>query len=320
MGWAGDTLVSWFCKFVMLFFMISCFSLCCGYYEKMKRGRVSPNEFYTKRYRRLLPFFGFMSVLGVATDFSGRSVAEGFMNCTLTFGLLPDYAFGVIGVGWFLGYIFLFYMLFPFFVFLLDNKRRAWLVFGLALVVNYLCQEYFLTDFAANFNQNWNMLYSAPYLLAGGLCFLYRDALHRFAAKAGNYLLAACLAMNALYFAGVWMSAWTLHSFYPLLAVFTPWLIYSMGPDHRWMHNKVMDFLSGISLEIYLCHPMMYRVVETAHLERVTHDGNLLFAVTCVAGIGLTIAFSWCAKRAIQFGCHRLAVWHTSFLKKPENP
>ncbi|KDS55941.1 acyltransferase domain protein [Phocaeicola vulgatus str. 3975 RP4] len=49
--------------------------------------------------------------------FSKGSLFEAFMNCTLVFGLLPNNSLEVIGVGWFLGTVFLFYMLFPFFVF-----------------------------------------------------------------------------------------------------------------------------------------------------------------------------------------------------------
>lgn len=132
------------------------------------------------------------------------------MNCTLVFNLLPDPDIKVIGVGWFLGLIFLFYMLFPFFVFLIDNKRRAWAVFGISLVVNFLCQEYFFTEEFVNFDVG--------------------------------------------------------------------------------RHN----------IEIYLCHMVMFRVVEKVHFEKFIHDSNILFLVTCAAGIGLTIMFSYCMKKTIN--------------------
>ncbi len=280
--------------------MISGFALCCGYYDRMKNGQITLNDFYSRRYKRILPFFGLLCAMDVVMDFSKESLAQAFMNCTLVFNLLPNPDIKVIGVGWFLGLIFLFYMLFPFFIFLIDNKRRAWTVLGISLVINFMCQEYFFTEEFVSFDVGrHNILFSAPFLLIGGAIYLYRDRIHDFAAKAGNWLLAVCIVANALYFV-VPQSSWTLHAVIPLMIVFSLWLIYSMGNEHKWMHNKVMDFLSNISMEIYLCHMVMFRVVEKVHFEKFIHDSNILFLVTCITGIGLAIIFSYLAKQAIS--------------------
>lgn len=299
LGCFSEVLMPWFTHFVMLFFMLSGFVLCCGYYDRMKNGQVSLNDFYSRRYKRILPFFALLCVIDLSISFSKENLAQAFMNCTLVFNLLPNPNMQVIGVGWFLGTIFLFYMLFPFFVFLLHNKRRAWVVLGLSLVINFLCQEYFFTDAFVCFNPGrCNMLYSAPFLLCGGLCFLYRERLHRWSAKRGNSLLAVCLIANLLYFVCP-MSAWTLHRVIPLAIVFTLWLVYAMGAEHKWLHNKVTGFLSNISMELYLCHMVMFRAVEKAHIERMIHDENLLFLITCVAGIGSAVVFSHYCRKVI---------------------
>ena len=299
LGWFSDTLIPWFTWFVVLFFMISGFALCCGYYDRMKNGQISLNDFYSKRYKRILPFFGLLCVLDLIVDFSKENLAQAFMNCTLVFNLLPNPDIKVIGVGWFLGLIFLFYMLFPFFVFLLDNKRRAWGIFCISLIINFLCQEYFFTEIFVDFNPSrHNILYSAPFLLSGGLCFLYRERLHEWSAKWGNALLVVCLIANGLYFVCP-QSEWTLHQVIPLIVVFTLWLIYAMGAEHKWLHNRIMDFISGISMEFYLCHMVMFRVVEKVHLEKMVHNESLLFLLTCMAGIGLAVAFSYLGKKVI---------------------
>jgi peptidoglycan/LPS O-acetylase OafA/YrhL len=190
-------------------------------------------------------------------------------------------------------------MLFPFFVFLLDNKRRAWGIFCISLIINFLCQEYFFTEIFVDFNPSrHNILYSAPFLLSGGLCFLYRERLHEWSAKWGNALLVVCLIANGLYFVCP-QSEWTLHQVIPLMVVFTLWLIYAMGAEHKWLHNRIMDFISGISMEFYLCHMVMFRVVEKVHLEKMVHNESLLFLLTCMAGIGLAVAFSYLGKKVI---------------------
>lgn len=38
-------------KFVSFFFLISGFSISCGYYHRVKDGNISMNDFFTKRYR-----------------------------------------------------------------------------------------------------------------------------------------------------------------------------------------------------------------------------------------------------------------------------
>ena len=303
-GWISEYLIPWFTNFVFLFFMISSFALCCGYYERMKNGEISLNDFYTKRYKRILPFFGLLCILDLITNFSKETFAQTFMNCTLVFNLLPNSSFQVIGVGWFLGLIFLFYMLFPFFVFLIDNKRRAWIAFILSLVINYFCQEYFFTDSFIDFNPSrQNILYSAPFLLAGGICFLYRDTFHFWSLKLNNYLLFICILINILYFITP-QSIWTLHQVIPLILVFSLWLIYAIGKDHRWLHNKIIDFLSNISMEIYLSHMVIFRVIEKIHLEKAIPDCNLLFITTCMLGLIITILFSYIIKITISRFIH----------------
>lgn len=299
MGFLTSTLIPWFTQLVFLFFMISSFGMCCGYYERMRNGSITPNSFYTKRYKRIFPFFAILCLIDVMMSRTWESVAEGFMDMTLVFNLLPNPDIKVIGVGWFLGMIFVFYMLFPFFVFLMDNKRRAWFVLGLSMVINLLCHTYFFTDKFIDFNAGrHNILYSSPLIVTGGLIYLYREKLHNISQRFDNWGLAVCLALSVIYFY-VPQSLLTLKHIVPLTIVYGAWLIYAIGADHRWMHNKVMDFLSNISMEIYLCHMVMFRIVERMHFERIIDDANLLYILTCIIGIGMACVFSYISRKGL---------------------
>lgn len=149
--------------------------MCAGYYDKFKDNKVNLNKFYSSRYTKTLPFFALMILIEVIYSRSLSSLIEGLMELTLSFGLLPNNDFQVIGVGWFLGVIFAFYFMLPFFVFLLDNKKRAWKSFVISLLINYLCQIYFFTDkfVISTFTPRHSFIYCAPFLLAGGLIYLY---------------------------------------------------------------------------------------------------------------------------------------------------
>lgn len=172
--------------------MISAFSMCCGYYERMKTGQISMNRFYMKRYQRILPYFTLLILIDclaphnannyelstMGTDVANRvnpilsQLYESFADLTLCFNLLPNADIKVIGVGWYLGIVFLFYMLFPFFVFMLDNKRRMWKSLILVFVFCYIAIEYFFTDKFINFEiTRHNIIYSAPFFVVGGASF-----------------------------------------------------------------------------------------------------------------------------------------------------
>ena len=106
---ALNTIISSFTQFVYLFFIISAFSMCCGYYEKIKNNEISMNEFYKKRFSKILPFFSFLVLIEIVTERTFSSIYEGFMDITLLFGFLPVNDLSVIGVAWFLGVFFFFF-------------------------------------------------------------------------------------------------------------------------------------------------------------------------------------------------------------------
>lgn len=173
-GFIYETMIPSFTNFVFLFMTISAFGMCCGYYDKVMNGKISFSELYAKRFKKILPFFGLLVILDLVMSPSINSLYEGFADLTLLFGFLPNAGnISVIGVGWFLGLIFVFYLIFPFFCVLLENKRRAWLSFIVSLIYNFACTQYF--DVSRS-----NILYSAPFFLAGGLLYLYKDELLHF--------------------------------------------------------------------------------------------------------------------------------------------
>lgn len=172
-GYVYNTIIHSFTNFVFLFMTVSAFGMCCGYYEKMLNNQLNLTEFYRKRFQKVLPFFGILVLLDIVISPSIASIYEGFADVTLLFGLLPNAGdISVIGVGWFLGLVFVFYMGFPFFCVLIENRRRAWAVFAVSLIYHFVCVNYFKVG-------RTNILYSACFFLAGGLIYLYRDWIAR---------------------------------------------------------------------------------------------------------------------------------------------
>lgn len=263
-GWVWNSLIPSLTLFVYLFLMLSGFGMFCGYYERVKNGKIDWNQFYTKRYMKILPFFAFLILIDLMMERSVGHIIEGLTEATLVFGLLPNNNPSVIGVGWTLGVIFLFYMLFPFFVWLCWTKKRAWVSFAVSCVLTVFCSIYFFKEnfVVADFSARHNFLYCAPYFMGGGITYLYRKEIRAFVSRFRWLCLGGCIAITELYYTlidpkidngdpGIW-----------LLIFYIPWLCYAISIDSKILSNKVMKYLSGISLEIYLAQMVIFRVVE----------------------------------------------------------
>ena len=178
-----SAVIPWFTNFTLLFMLVSAFSMCCGYYERVKSGAITPAKFYAKRYHRTWPFFAMMVCICFVMEPSWSTFCQSFADLTMCFNLLPNPEIEVIGVGWFLGTVFTFYMLFPFFTFLLDNKKRGWMVLGLSLVFSYIAIDQF--NIGSGFGRK-NIINSAPFFISGGMIYLYRKGIKDFL-QSGEY-------------------------------------------------------------------------------------------------------------------------------------
>ena len=282
-GFVFERLIPSFTNLVFLFMMVSGFGMCCGYYQKIVDQKISVEDFYKKRYIKIWPYFALLCALDFVISPSKESLFEVIANLTLCQGLLPNAKISVIGVSWTLAVIFVFYMLFPFFCFLIGNKKRAWRVAVVALVFNWLCANYFKAG-------RTNIVYDAIYFIVGGLIFLYRKELAEFASKhkviAGAILLIATVAYFAL-------GGNTLTMLFFCVAA----LVYTLGCKRGGvLVNPVAKFLGGICFEIYLCHMVIYRVLEKLHLVHLFENGLLAYIFTAVAVICGSVVFSVCAK------------------------
>lgn len=268
---------------VFLFMAISAFGLCCGYYEQFHCGTMDFNAFYKKRFWRILPFFALVNGLDLLVHPSLDAVYEVFANLTLCFGLFPN-SIEVIGVGWFLGVVFAFYFLFPFFCVLIRTKRRAWISFGVALAMNTVGIRHFGLD-------RHNIVYCMCYFLAGGLVYLYREELT--GSKRVPVIAALIASLLCYCFRQTTLTRLMVTSSLLALAV--------LCPEASLLSNGFTHFFSGISMEVYLSHMIFYRVLERAHLLYL--GGNGLIGWLLAAGlitIG-TAAFSAAARKALDF-------------------
>lgn len=214
---------------------------------------------------------------------------EAFADLTLLFGFLPGAGnITVIGVGWFLGLIFVFYICFPFFCVLLQSKRRAWIAFAVSLIYNFVCIVYF--DVGRS-----NILYSGCYFLAGGLIYLYRHEIMKLNRWIG---LGAVVASVLIYYI---LGGNTVGC----LLISVCWISYAVicagniRLKSYLLENKITNFISSISMEIYLSHMVIFRVVQKLGMNQIVGNGWIQYFVTVVIVLLGTIFFAAVIKKLL---------------------
>lgn len=283
-GYLYGTVIDSFTNFVFLFMEISAFGMCCGYLERVLNGTVDFVSFYRKRYSRILPFFALLVLLDVTlSGFAYPSLMEGLADVTLMFGLFPN-NISVIGVGWYLGLVFAFYLIFPFYCTLLKTRLTAWCTFVVSVLFSVEVAPYFALNRS-------NIVYSFCFFLAGGLIYLYREPLARFNQKHRWLSLLLCILAILLYYVAVPFSI-----LLASLLTTTILLAFAVGGYHPILDNPVTAFISDLSMEIYLSHMVIFRGVELVGITRLLPDkwfSYLLLVAIVFAG---AVCFSFTVK------------------------
>lgn len=275
-------IVPMFGLFTFLFMVISAFCLCCGYYDKLKNNKITLNEFYKRRYSRIFPFFVLIVLAEVVYQHDMAALYEGTMDLTLSFAFLPNPEITITGVGWTLGVIFAFYMLFPFFVFLIDNKKRGWLTFIVSILIALCCVNYFFTDkfVVSYFTPKHNFLYCFMFFAVGGLIYLYKDDILKLKKYFKIPCMLLCIALSVIFAA--YITNYKEYRIFYLVPLFATYLIYTITYGGKILDNKITKFISKYSMEIYLCHMLIFRIVEKLGLLYLFGNGILSYIVTSI--------------------------------------
>lgn len=287
LGFAGTDVIGTMGELVRLFMLISAFSMCCGYYERVKGHTISPSDFYKRRVRRILPFFALMTLIDLVAEHNFAALCESLSNLSLFFNFFQR-EITVIGVGWFIGVICVFYLLFPAFVALIDNKRRAWTATLAAILLSALAVGYYHINDIENFS-----LYF-PLFMAGGVIYLYRKEIVHGVGKHYGLAVTACIAVTVAFFA--------LRITHPLarpmglLVMYASWTCLAIARSNKVLVNRFTSFMSGISMEIYLCHMMILRALQKAGCDHLISNVNVNYAVVCLITLAGATLFAYVAK------------------------
>lgn len=297
------SVIGTFSYFVALFMMVSAFSMCCGYYDRVKNGGIQPSKFYGRRYMRILPYFAFLCLLDLIMHPNISSLYEFFANSTLCFGLLPNPQMNMMGLGWFVGLIFVFYLLFPFFVFMIDNKKRSWCSLLISFVFSIIALAYFyrppFVEATMSIHSIHNIIYFMPFFVAGGIIYLHRESIVGFGKSNKILFTIITLILSIGYFIAIDVTNNEYIRLPLTLVMFSVWVLYAISSDNAFLNNKLTNFLSKISMEMYLAQMVVFRGIQMLHPERYIQNDTSLYIVVSLLTIVLLVPFTYITKNYI---------------------
>ena len=283
--------------FVELFFIISGFGMCCGYYEKIKNKEIDLSTFYKRRVVKIWPYFALLIILDlVASGFSKKNLIEAFLDGTLLTGFLPNNHIQIAGIGWFLGVVFAFYLLFPFFVFLIWNKLRAWISLAIFIAIKILGQSYLTFDgkVSMGFFLNWFYLF-----IIGGLIYLYKEDLVKIFNKR-EYILAILFILISAGEIIVYQKGYPSIASHIVVVSFIVLIIYCLVERIPIFGNKVFVFIGGLCLQIYLFHVIVFRAIDKIGLTHKFGNEVISLIVNYVLVLAITVGISFLLKKGFS--------------------
>lgn len=160
------------------------------------------------------------------------------------------------------------------------------------MIYNIVCINYFFDDshVIQGFEGKHNFVFCAMFFVAGCLIYLYREFVVAYVKKHRRLVFGVMLVVVLAYFCNTDKSVeadkiW-------LMLIFASWIVYAIGSTSSVLSNKITRFISGISMEIYLCHMVVFRIVEKMKLLYLLGNGWIAYIIVSLLVIIGSIVFS----------------------------
>lgn len=85
---------------------------------------------------------------------------------------------------------------------------------------------------------------------------------------------------------------------------------------HPLLENRVTKFVSDISMEIYLSHMVVFRVIEKTGLNQMFGNGVLQYIVAVLLVLAVTMVFSVVMKKFINVSENKISILLTANTRK----
>lgn len=315
---------------VAMFFIISGFVLSLSYGERLVKEEVSNKRFFLTRISKLYPLHLFVLAIIIPLDY--RLGLLGSWYQTLAHALLlqcwmPTHQFvgALNGPTWFISDLIIYYLIFKY---LYRWNMQSKKTFPLIIFVIYMA-AYIALTMTVKEDKSADYIYAAPpfrmidFCLGILLCRFYRSEKGKqvyalittqFSTWQAHIADVAIVLLSAgMYYLSIYTNPnFRCAALYWLPAVVSIFYFVASDQGKGWLtrlfHHKALLWLGSISFEIFICHSLCFRIVQSIFIRMFGID-NPYWEYKLIIALTLTILTSWMAKKFLVTPC-------SNYLKK----
>lgn len=295
---------------VVLFFVISAFSLCLTMPRHISTGQPALS-FATSRYFRIAPLFYVLVVHGVITAYLlyGWLPIPGLIlsQAVFVFNLIPGWARSNVAGGWTVGTEMLFYAAFPVLYFLLKSWRQRTVLFVASIAVAYYFAAYggsmFGSDAIFEHYRVTSIVMHFPTFVLGMLVFdaytAWRSAPQ--AGLIGNSFMAVGVVLLASQIAGFVSFGWLQPTHISGLS-YAAILLGAALSTPKVLTSRVLSFYGRISYSLYLWHiPVIVLLTPTLQsVYRIDMSDWIRFPIVTSIVLSISTLLAYLSYRWIE--------------------
>lgn len=315
---------------VAIFFIISGFVLSLSYGERLAKEEVSNKKFFLTRIFKLYPLHLLVIAIMIPLDYRLGHLGPWYQTVAHTLLLqcwVPIHEFmgALNGPTWFLSDLIIYYFLFKYlYRWMMQRKKALPLVIFIIYMMAYIALTMIIEE-----DKSADYIYAAPPFRMIDFCLgilLYRF----YRSEKGKQVYAlittqfstwqahiADVAIVLLSAGMYYLSIYTNPNFrcaalYWLPAVVSIFYFVASDQGKGWLtrlfHHKALLWLGSISFEIFICHSLCFRIVQSIFIRMFGID-NPYWEYKLIIALTLTILTSWIAKKFLVAPC-------SNYLKK----
>ena len=306
---------------VAIFFVISGFVLSLSKGEKLEKGELSNKQFFLSRIFKLYPLHLLIVALIIPLDWRLgyiKPLYQVLAHCLLLQCWYPTHSFvsALNAATWFLSDIIFFYLVFKYLYhwIIKCSWSKSIPIIGvytaLYIVISLYCKE----DYSAGFIYCFPPFRMIDFIIGILLYKFYMskqgNALVEFISKNfSSWRAYPADIMLVLIFIGMYYLSINTNPNIRCASIY--WIPASIiifyvticdckigGFLNHLLHNKVLLWLGGISFEIYLCHCLAFRIIQSIFLKIYGEDISYL-GVQFLLSLAFTMMMAWISKKYI---------------------
>lgn len=296
---------------VQLFFLLSAFSIFYGYFNRLN-DREGIKKYLLRRFLRIAPLFYFLIASeAVLSCFggTGHSFNEYLINITFIFNFFPGQHQSIVGAGWPIGVLFIFYLLVPVLIaFVRKISIALTLLVGVLFVSSYYYKYMNSLLGDSNLFGYMSIITQLPFFMMGIVLFLVMRKIllnEKILEKRLTKIIGLGLVVFAISLAStlIWVNPLFLILFQTpyIIAAFCTWgLVFScliagfiLYPCKIYV-NKVTKFIGDRSYSIYLIHPIVLSILMPIYqaIYGWINDWTLAFFISVLITLPPVLGFA----------------------------